>query len=88
MNAAETSASSAIADWMLLTLVSRSRATAVIDTFIIDVSTTRTNIAMPSSTDNRRLPDDPSGPRTAGSPLTGHLRTSRDKTHLSAVVDF
>ena len=55
MNAAETSASRAIADWMLLTVVSRSVATAVIDTFMIDVSTTRTNIAIASSTASRRL---------------------------------
>ena len=55
MNAADTSASRAIADWMLLTDVSRSVATAVIDTFMIDVSTTRTNIAIASSTASRRL---------------------------------
>ena len=45
MNAAETSASSAIADWTPLTVVSRSSTTAEIDTFISDVSTTSTNIA-------------------------------------------
>jgi len=56
MNAAETSASSAMADCTLLTDVSRSRATAVIETFMIDVSTTRTNIAIASNTDSRRLP--------------------------------
>ena len=56
MNAAETSASSAMADWMLLTVVSRSRATAVIDTFMIDVSTTRTNIAIANSSESRGLP--------------------------------
>jgi hypothetical protein len=48
MNAAETSASSAIADWTPLTVVSRSRTTAEIDTFINDVSTTSTNIAIAS----------------------------------------
>ena len=48
MNAAETSASSAIADWMPLTVVPRSWTTAEIDTFMIDVSTTRTNIAIAS----------------------------------------
>ena len=48
MNAAETSASSAIADWTPLTVVSRSRTTAEIDTFISDVSTTSTNIAIAS----------------------------------------
>ena len=48
MNAAETSASSAIADWMALTVVPRSSTTAEIDTFMIDVSTTSTNIAIAS----------------------------------------
>ena len=46
MNAAETSASRAIADWMALTSVPRSATTAEIDTFMIDVSTTSTNIAI------------------------------------------
>src|SRR4029079_17572689 len=55
MNAADTSASSAIADWTPLTVVSRSFTTAEIDTFISDVSTTRTNIAMDSS--SARRPD-------------------------------
>ena len=48
MNAAETSASSAIADWTPLTVVSRSSTTAEIETFISDVSTTSTNIAIAS----------------------------------------
>src|SRR5262249_62216966 len=46
MNAADTSASSAIADWTPLTVVCRSRTTDEIDTFISDVSTTRTNMAI------------------------------------------
>ena len=46
MKAAETSASSAIADWTPLAVVSRSWTTAEIDTFISDVSTTSTNIAI------------------------------------------
>src|SRR3954454_9710803 len=46
MNAAETRASSAIADWTPLAVVSRSLTTAEIDTFISEVSTTRTNIAI------------------------------------------
>src|SRR3954454_23456442 len=46
MNAAETSASRAIADWTPLAVVSRSLTTAEIDTFISEVSTTRTNIAI------------------------------------------
>ena len=53
MKAAETSASSAIADWMLLTLVPRSATTAEIETFMIDVSTTRTNIAIASRIGSR-----------------------------------
>ncbi len=54
MNAADTSASSAIADWTPLTVVPRSRTTAEIDTFISEVSTTRTNIAIASSRANNR----------------------------------
>src|SRR3954454_1157752 len=50
MNAADTSASSAIADCTPLTVVSRSRTTALIETFIKDVSTTSTNMAMASRT--------------------------------------
>ena len=53
MNAADTSASSAIADWTPLTVVSRSRTTDAIDTFISEVSTTSTNIAIASSTASR-----------------------------------
>ena len=48
MNAAETSASSAMADWTPLTVVPRSSTTAEIETFIRDVSTTSTNIAAAS----------------------------------------
>src|SRR6478752_3737153 len=48
MNAAETSASSAIADCTPLAVVSRSCTTAEIETFISDVSTTSTNIAIAS----------------------------------------
>src|SRR5687767_8614296 len=48
MNAAETSASRAMADWTPLTVVFRSATTAEIDTFISDVSTTSTNIAIAS----------------------------------------
>ena len=56
MNAAETSASSAIAPWTALTVVSRSLTTAAIDTFISDVSTTSTNIAAASRSDSRVFP--------------------------------
>jgi hypothetical protein len=48
MKAAETSASNAIADCTPLAVVSRSCTTAEIDTFISDVSTTSTNIAIAS----------------------------------------
>ena len=61
MNAAETSASRAIADWTPLTVVSRSRTTAEIDTFISDVSTTSTNMAIASRMARREFPDAVSG---------------------------
>src|SRR6186713_2406157 len=56
MNAADTSASSAIADCTELTVVPRSVTTAEIDTFISDVSTTRTNIAIASRIERRWFP--------------------------------
>ena len=55
MNAAETRASRAIADWTPLTVASRSSTTAEIETFIREVSTTSTNIAAARSTLNREL---------------------------------
>jgi hypothetical protein len=55
MNAAETSASSAMADWTPLTVVPISRTTAEIDTFISEVSTTSTNIAIASRMASRWL---------------------------------
>src|SRR6478609_9233237 len=55
MNAAETSASNAIDDCTPLTVVSMSPTTAAIDTFINEVSTTSTNIAMASRMANRRF---------------------------------
>src|SRR6478609_4133210 len=55
MKAAETRASSAIADWTPLTVVSRSLTTAEIDTFISEVSTTSTNIAAASNSPRREL---------------------------------
>src|SRR4029079_1764786 len=72
MNAAATSASSAIADCTPLTVVSRSSTTAEIDTFISDVSTTSTNIAIESSSASRLFTGQPSrnAPR-ATSPATG-----------------
>src|SRR5437868_5382534 len=53
MNAAEMRASRAMALWTPLTVVSRSLTTAEIDTFISDVSTTSTNMAIASSSDSR-----------------------------------
>jgi hypothetical protein len=55
MKAADTSASRAIADWTPLTVVSRSRTTDEIDTFMIEVSTTSTNIAIASKTASVRF---------------------------------
>src|SRR5215472_19313369 len=55
MNAAETSASSAIADWTPLAVVPISWTTAEIDTFISDVSTTSTNMAIASRMASRWL---------------------------------
>src|SRR6476659_10071332 len=68
MNAAETSASSAIADWTPLTVVPRSFTTAAIETFINDVSTTSTNIAAARRIASRGL--------AAGSSRTGVVAPS------------
>jgi hypothetical protein len=65
MNAADTNASSAMADWTLLTDVPRSSATAVIDTFMMEVSTTNTNIAIASSRARRGLPASTEGASSA-----------------------
>ena len=70
MNAAETSASSAIADWTPLTVVSRSLTTAEIDTFMIEVSTTRTNIAMASKMASGRFIGDSSVTFTCSASVT------------------
>src|SRR5262249_26239659 len=56
MNAAETRASSAIAVCTPLAVVPRSLTTAEIDTFMSDVSTTSTNMAMASSSPRRISP--------------------------------
>jgi hypothetical protein len=56
MKAADTSASIATAAWTPLTVVSRSRTTAEIDTFISDVSMTNTNIAAASRMASRGVP--------------------------------
>ena len=56
MNAADTRASRAIAAWMALTSVPRSATTAEIETFMIDVSTTSTNIAIANRMASRLVP--------------------------------
>src|SRR3954469_1769490 len=53
MNVAEIRASNAIADCTPLTVVSRSRTTDEIETFMSDVSTTSTNIAIASRIGSR-----------------------------------
>src|SRR3954469_18414276 len=55
MNAADTSASSAMADWTPLAVVLRSCTTAEMETFISDVSTTSTNIAIDNRIASARL---------------------------------
>src|SRR3954454_17969994 len=87
MNAAETSASSAIALCTLLTSVWRSCTTALIDTFMIDVSTTSTNIAMQRRRARRGLPSavvvssaiGPSVPRRGSGEHDGELDDSRTR---------
>src|SRR5688500_9191432 len=74
MHAAETRASSAIADWTPLTVVSRSFTTAEIETFISDVSTTSTNIAAASRRANRVLCGCSTAARELSSMLTGPPR--------------
>ena len=70
MNAADTSASSAIADWTPLTVVPRSLTTAEIDTFISEVSTTSTNIAIASRSGSSRLPVASLGALVLPAPVT------------------
>src|SRR6476659_5800342 len=85
MNAAETSASSAIADCTPLTVVSRSLTTAEIDTFMIDVSTTSTNIAIASNSATRLSPITACG---GLGPLTSFVPPSgRDAGVLAEAVD-
>src|SRR5947207_12719077 len=76
MNAAETNASSAIADCTPLTVVFKSWTTAEIDTFMIDVSTTSTNIAIASSAARRPLcPSDAATGGSAASLILLHADT-------------
>src|SRR5689334_19108371 len=73
MKAALTRASTAIADWTPLTVVCRSWTTAEIDTFISDVSMTKTNIAIASRIASLGLPV-PATPRG----LADHLIQLRE----------
>src|SRR4051794_25152590 len=77
MNAAETSASNAMADCTLLTVVSRSSTTAEIDTFINDVSTTRTNIAIDSRMASRMFNGGVDAGRSAISVTAAHIPPRR-----------
>src|SRR6476620_5157639 len=67
MNAADTNASNAIADCTPLTVVSNESTTAAIDTFINEVSTTSTNIAIASRIANRRFSGTSTGTPPPGS---------------------
>ena len=88
MNAADTSASSAIADCTPLTVVSRSCTTAEIETFISDVSTTSTNIAIASRIASRVSPDDSSarGGVVASSAIGGIMRGGGARCKDATVV--
>jgi hypothetical protein len=66
MKAADTRASRAMADCTPLTVVPRSSTTAEIETFISDVSTTRTNIAIASRRASRWPPGASSSTPAAG----------------------
>src|SRR4051794_25417614 len=88
MNAADTSASSAIAPCTSLTVVSRSSTTFEIDTFISDVSTTSTNIAMASRTARRLFPEAAAGSGMLCLPPAGHeLPRLRRDDHGQARAD-
>ncbi len=76
MNAADTSASSAMADCTPLTVVPMSCTTAEIDTFISDVSTTSTNMAAARRRATRRSTD-ASPPAAAGVPASVMRRRDR-----------
>src|SRR5262245_53587282 len=77
MNAAETSASRAIVDWTPLAVVSRSLTTDEIETFMSDVSTTSTNIAIASRIARRVFPALSSGTAAAALSLMGDLYRRR-----------
>jgi hypothetical protein len=86
MNAAETSVSSAIADWTLLAAVSRSCTTAEMETFISEVSTTRTNIAIARRTARPWSPFDSSA-ATVASALTGRSSHSPENPTRAEPVE-
>src|SRR4051794_38863627 len=84
MNAADTSASSAMADCTELTVVPRSFTTAEIDTFISDVSTTRTNIAIASRMERRWLPATSAGGLVASAAVIVVLPPCADRRARTA----
>src|SRR3954464_3909293 len=73
MNAAETRASSAMAACTPLAVVSRSLTTAEIETFISEVSTTRTNIAIARRIARVWSPEDSADVAGAAVVLTGRV---------------
>src|SRR4051794_3925170 len=87
MNAADTSASSAIADWTPLTVVPRSSTTAEIETFISDVSTTSTNIAIASRIASLRSPAAASGATVAVCAVIGRRSYGRRSRTLGEPFD-
>src|SRR5262249_34748376 len=88
MNAAETRASSAIADCTPLAVVSRPPTTAEIETFIKEVSTTRTNIAIASRTISRLFAASSAAIAVPSGPQRGdHDRLDRVEPVLGLVED-
>src|SRR3954447_14051307 len=92
MNAADTSASSATAAWTALAVVSRSRTTAGMDTFISEVSMTKTNMAIASSTPRRGVPDADGDDTPRSIPETADAVSSRnrrgpDRAHWSRFAE-
>src|SRR3954452_8277486 len=79
MNAADTNASNATAACTPLAVVSRSRTTAEIDTFINEVSMTNTNIAIESSRPRRGVPD-------PGDEDTGVVSPTDRRHHLNGAA--
>src|SRR4051812_17361043 len=86
MNEADTSASSAIAPCTPLTVVSRSSTTFAIDTFMSEVSTTSTNIAIASSTARRWPPGGQTGSSLPAGPMAGVSRRGRRRWRVPACI--